>query len=159
MLPLTCASLWRSFSQAVPVEDPWSKQRCPPTWACICIVDQISSVCVSMEKRRDQGSESPPSRQPHLVHFLVSSTYPGHSSQPLSNRRPGSAHWGGWEVLTGLKQSWSGEQSSYSSYMSDCSKWTFSNWSLCPPPVVSLCMGTRVCVHLDIDSSSSLCCV
>lgn len=40
-----------------------------------------------MERRREQGSESPPSRQPHLAHLLVSPALPGHSSQPLSNRR------------------------------------------------------------------------
>ncbi|MED6249621.1 hypothetical protein ATANTOWER_017073 [Ataeniobius toweri] len=119
-------------------------------------------LCVSMEKRRDQGSDSPLCRQLHLVHLLVSPTYPGHSSQPLSNRRPGSEYsgvGGGWEVLTGLKRSWNSEQSSHSSYVSDCSKWTYCNWSLCLSPVFSLCMGISVCERLHIDAGSSLCCV
>lgn len=63
-------------------EDPLSAQPCPPLWACICGADQRC-----LWKRRDQGSESPPSEQPLLVHFPVSPTLCGHSSQPISNRR------------------------------------------------------------------------
>lgn len=85
-------------------------------------------------------SESPPSRQPHLAHLLVSPALPGHSSQPLSNRRAGERMQGGWEVLRGLKRTWNGEQSTSSSYMSDCNRWTCCSWSLCPAPVFSQCM-------------------
>ncbi|KAK1904227.1 Structure-specific endonuclease subunit SLX4 [Dissostichus eleginoides] len=49
---------------------------------------EVCLVSVSMEKkRRDQGAESPPGRQPLLAHLLVSPALPGHSSQPLSSRR------------------------------------------------------------------------
>lgn len=109
---------------------------------------ELLSLCVSMEKRRDQGSESPLSRQPHLAHLLVSPTYPGHSSQPLSNRRPGSEHsGGGWEVLAGLKHSWNSEQSSYSSYMSTVA--SGHSASLGSPPAFSLCMGISLCVRVS----------
>ncbi|KAK9517919.1 hypothetical protein VZT92_023251 [Zoarces viviparus] len=75
------------LSVAVLDEDPRSTQPCPPIWACICGADQRSRLVYSLEKRRDQGSESPPGRQPRLAHLLVSPALLGHSSQPLSNRR------------------------------------------------------------------------
>lgn len=43
---------------------------------------EVCLVAVSLAKRRDQGSESPPGRQPRLAHLLVSPALPGHSSQP-----------------------------------------------------------------------------
>ncbi len=108
---------------------------------------EVCLVSVSLEKRRDQGSESPPGRQPRLAHLLVSPALPGHSSQPLSNRRARErAFRGGWEVLRGLKRTWNGKQNTSSSYMSDCSQWTCYSWSLRPPPVFSLCMCVSVCV-------------
>lgn len=64
------------------LKDPLSAQPCSPLWVCICGADQRR-----LWKRRDQGSESPPSEQPRLVHFPVSPTLRGHSSQPISNRR------------------------------------------------------------------------
>lgn len=110
-----------------------------------------SEVCceaVRQEKRRDQGSDSPPGRQPLLAHLLVSPAHPGHSSQPLSNRRARErAFRGGWEVLRGLKRTWNGKQSTSSSYMSDCSQWTYYSWSPRQPPGFSLRTHVCFCVY------------
>ncbi|KAM9356753.1 LOW QUALITY PROTEIN: uncharacterized protein ABDE67_004341 [Symphorus nematophorus] len=56
---------------------------------------EVCLVSVSLEKRRDQGSESPPGKQPCLAHLLVSPALPGHSSQPLSNCRARERAFGG----------------------------------------------------------------
>lgn len=77
-----CVSVVVFVSVAALLKDPLSAQPCSPLWACICGADQRR-----LWKRRDQGSESPPSEQPRLVHFPVSPAHRGHSSQPISNRR------------------------------------------------------------------------
>lgn len=76
------ASVVVFVSVTVLLKDPLSARTCSPLWACICGADQRR-----LWKRRDQGSESPPSEQPRLVPFPVSPTLRGHSSQPISNRR------------------------------------------------------------------------
>lgn len=112
---------------------------------------EVCLVSLSLEKRRDQGSESPPGKQPRLAHLLVSPALPGHSSQPLSNRRAREqAFRGGWEVLRGLKRTRNGEQSTSSFYMSDCSQWTCYSWRLRPPPVFSLCLCVSDCVRVFV---------
>lgn len=85
--PSRCASYLRVsvvvfVSVAALLRDPLSAQPSSPLWPCICGADQRR-----LWRRRDQGSESPPSEQPRLVHFPVSPTLRGHSSQPISNRR------------------------------------------------------------------------
>lgn len=113
-----CASVVVFVSVAALLKDPLSAQPCSPLWACICGADQRR-----LWKRRDQGSESPPSEQPRLVHFPVSPTLRGHSSQPISTAESGSERSGRGEVLRGLSRTWKSERST-SSYMSHCSQRT-----------------------------------
>lgn len=70
LLPV-CVSVVVFVSVAALLKDPLSAQPCSPLWACICGADQRR-----LWKRRDQGSESPPSEQPRLVHFPVSPPSP-----------------------------------------------------------------------------------
>lgn len=126
-LHLTCVSLWWSSSQAVPVEDPWSVQPCPPIWACICLTDQRTAVCQSGEEEGSRIRQSSQPAAPSSASPCVS--YLPRSFQPAP-RQPQSFQ-GGWEVLEGVKQRWNGELISSSSYMSDCSQWTGYSWTNC----------------------------
>jgi len=123
---------------------------------------EIFCLSVSVEKRKDQGSESPSRRQPPCsaspcVSYLPRSFQPA-PHQPQSQ---GANIQRGWEVLRGLERRWNGRQSSSSFYMSDCSQWTCYSWSLCPPPVLSLrmCVSVYVFVCLQVSAGSSLCCM
>lgn len=148
---------------------------CPPQWLYLmkilvlrshallyghASVGKIRGLPCIYQPGEEEGSDSPPSQQTRLAHLLVSPALLGHSSQPLSNRR--AREWafrGGWEVLRGLKQTCNGEQSTSSSYMSDCSQWTCYCWSLGPPPVLLRCMSVCVCVCSFLCVCASVRCV
>lgn len=68
----------------------------------------------------------PGPKRRRLAHLLASPALPGHSSQPLSNRRAGERAFGGGgcegergeEVLRGLERTWNGEQGTSSPHVS-----------------------------------------
>lgn len=131
------------FFVAAPDKDPRSTQPCPPTWArmwgCVCGGERGRSevslpICQPRKARRGARDESfpPGPKRRRLAHLLASPALPGHSSQPLSNRRAGERAFGGGgvggggvcegergeEVLKGLERTWNGEQGTSSPHVS-----------------------------------------
>lgn len=137
-----------------------SRYTAMPSYMGIHLWDR-SELCCLCRHGEEEGARIRESSQPAAPS----------SASPCVSRSPGSfqpapqqpqsqgANAGGWEVLRGLKRTWNSEQSTSSSYMSDCSQWTCCSWSLCPVPVCFQCMW--VCAFLCICASvpASVCAV
>lgn len=129
-----------------------SRYTAMPSYMGIHLWDR-SELCCLCRHGEEEGARIRESSQPAAPS----------SASPCVSRSPGSfqpapqqpqsqgANAGGWEVLRGLKRTWNSEQSTSSSYMSDCSQWTCCSWSLCPVPVCFQCMW--VCAFLCICAS------
>lgn len=119
----------------------------------------LLSVCQHGEEEGSRIRESSQPAAPSSASPCVSRSPGSFLPAPQQPQSQGASVRGGWEVLRGLKRTWNGEQSTSSSYMSDCSQWTCYSWSLSPPPVFSQCMcvGVYVVFFVCVCVFSSQC--